>query len=66
MTIDIKLEGTKELTNALVEIFSPVTELLGTVGDRVRVYRQVSLMRALKRAKEIAASEELVMVEPPV
>ena len=66
MTIDIKLEGTKELTNALVEIFSPVTELLGSVGDRVRVYRQISLMRALKRAKEIAENEKLVIAEPPI
>lgn len=66
MGIEVKIEGTKEISKALVEIFSPVTELLGTLGDRVRVYRQISLMRALKRAQEIAHNEKLTMTEPPV
>jgi hypothetical protein len=66
MSIDIKLEGTKEISNALVEIFSPVTELLGTLGDQVRIYRQLSLMRALKHAQEIVTKEQLTVVEPPI
>lgn len=66
MTIDIKLEGTKEISNALVEIFSPVTNLLGTLGDRVRIYRQISLLRSLRRAKEIASEEGLELKEPPL
>lgn len=66
MTIDVKLEGTKEISNALVEIFSPVTNLLGTLGDRVRIYRELSLLRSLKRAREIAAEEGLTLKEPPL
>jgi hypothetical protein len=66
MSVDIKVEGTKEISNALVELFSPVTNLLGTLGDRVRVYRQLSLMRSLKRAREIAAEEGLSLKEPPL
>lgn len=66
MSVDIKIEGTKEISNALVEIFSPVTNLLGTLGDRVRIYRQLSLLRSLKRAKEIASEEGLEVKEPPL
>lgn len=66
MPVDIKIEGTKEISNALVEIFSPVTNLLGTLGDRVRIYRQLSLLRSLKRAKEIASEEGLKLNEPPL
>lgn len=66
MPVNIKLEGTKEVSNALVEIFSPVTNLLGTLGDRVRIYRQLSLLRSLKRAREIAAEEGLTLKEPPL
>jgi hypothetical protein len=66
MVVEVKIEGTKELSNALVEMFSPVTEALGTLGDRVRIYRQVSLLRSLKRAKQIAVEEGLALNEPPL
>lgn len=64
MTFNVKMEGTAELTNALVEAFSPVTEVLGTIGDRVRVYRHISLLRSIKRAREIALEENLKIKEP--
>lgn len=66
MAIDVKIEGTKELANALVDIFSPVTNLLGSLGDRVRIYRQLSLLRSIKRAKEISLEEGLTLKEPPL
>ena len=66
MAIELKIEGTKEISKALVEMFSPVTEALGSLGDRVRVYRQLSLMRSFKRAHEIAKEEGLVLKEPPL
>lgn len=65
MAIDLKLEG-KEISNALVDMFSPATNLLGALGDKVRIYRQLSLMRSIKRANEIAAVEGLVLEEPPL
>jgi hypothetical protein len=66
MPVEIKVEGTKAISTALVEMFSPVTNLLGTVGDRVRVYRELSLLRSLKRARAIAAEEGLSLKEPPL
>jgi len=66
VVVEVKIEGTKELSNALVEMFSPVTEALGALGDRVRIYRQISLLRSFKRAKAIASSEGLILTEPPL
>lgn len=66
MVVEVKIEGTKELSNALVEAFSPVTEALGTLGDRVRIYRQISLLRSIERAKSIAKAEGLKLTEPPL
>jgi len=66
VVVEVKIEGTKELSNALVEMFSPVTEALGALGDRVRIYRQISLLRSFKRAKAIASSEGLIFDRAPV
>lgn len=66
MAIELKIEGTKEISNALVEIFSPITNILGTLGDRVRIYRELSLLRSLKRAQQIAKEEGLTLAEPPL
>lgn len=65
MAIDVKLEGTGVLANALVETLSPVTNTFGALGDKVRVYRELSMLRTLKKAREIAAKENLVLQEPP-
>lgn len=66
MTVEVKIEGTKELTRALVDIFSPITEAVGSLGDRIRIYRQVSLLRSIRRAKELASTEGLILKEPPL
>lgn len=64
MTVEVKIEGTKELSRALVDIFSPITEAVGSLGDRVRIYRQLSLLRSIKRAKDLASAEGLALKEP--
>lgn len=66
MAIEVNIQGTKELSKALVEILSPATELLGALGDKARIYRQLSLLRSLKRAKEIADAEGVQLKEPPL
>lgn len=66
MAIEVNIEGTKELSRALVEALSPVTELLGTLGDKIRIYRQLSLLKSIRRAKEIAEAEGLQLREPPL
>jgi hypothetical protein len=64
MAFDVKIEGTKELSKVLVDVLSPASEVLGSLGDKVRVYRQVSLLRSLNKAKAIAENEGLKLVEP--
>lgn len=66
MAIDVKVEGTQEITTAIVEIFSPLTNLAGILGDRVRIYREISLMLSLKKAQEIIHTEGLKVSEPPL
>lgn len=65
MVIDLKLEG-KEIVKSVCDLFSPLTELAGTIGDKLRIYRQISVLRALKRAKEISDEEGLVLEAPPL
>jgi len=65
MAIDVKIEGSGKVAEALVDTLSPVTNLFGTMGDKVRVYRELSLLRTLSRAKEIAKKENLLLTEPP-
>lgn len=64
MSINVNIEGTKELTKALVDALSPATELLGTLGDKIRVYRQLSLLKSIRRAKEIADAQGITLQEP--
>lgn len=64
--MNINLEGSKELTKALVDTFSPVTEIIGSLGDKVRVYRQLSLMRTLQKAQKLAAAEGITLSAPPI
>lgn len=65
MNVDIKLEG-KEITKSLVDLFSPVTEFAGAVGDQVRIYRELSTLKTLQRAKEIADKNNITLTAPPI
>lgn len=64
MALEVKIEGTKELSKVLVDLLSPASELLGSLGDKVRVYRKLSLLRSLSRAKAIADREGIKLTEP--
>jgi len=39
--INVKLEG-KEIAKLVCDLFSPLTEVAGVIGDQIRVYRQLS------------------------
>lgn len=63
--VDIKLEG-KEIAKSVCDLFSPLTELAGAIGDHIRVYRTLSVLKTLKRAKQIAQEEDLILETPPL
>jgi len=65
MGIQIKVEG-KEVAKSLVDLFSPLTEMAGTIGDQVRVYREITLLKTLKKAKQKIEAEGLNIDPPPL
>lgn len=66
MDININAKGSKAITKAIAEVFSPVTESLGLIGDQVRIYRELTLLRTLKRAQETIKNEKLKVEVPKV
>lgn len=65
MNVNVNLEG-KEITKSLVDLFSPITEFAGAIGDQVRIYRELSTLKTLKRAKEIAQENHITLTTPPL
>jgi hypothetical protein len=66
INLDIGIDGSGPIGKAIVDTFSPVSNLLGLIGDQVRVYRELTLRRTLQRARDIADDEGLPLTEPPV
>lgn len=66
INLDIDIDGSGPIGKAIVDTFSPVSNLLGLIGDQVRVYRELTLRRTLQRARDIADDEGLPLTEPPV
>jgi len=64
--IQLSDETAKPVVSALLEIFSPATELIGWAGDAVRIHRARSALKCFSRTKQIAAEAGLVLKAPPV
>ena len=63
--INVKLEG-KEIARSVADLFSPLTEFVGTLGDQVRIYRKLTVLRTLEKAKKKAEEENLDLQPPPL
>ncbi|MDN5068577.1 Abi-alpha family protein [Aliarcobacter butzleri] len=61
--INLKVEG-KEISKAVCDLFSPLTEFSGAIGDHIRIYRKLSVLKTLKKAKEIAKKQNLNLNAP--
>lgn len=64
--LQISDETTKPIVKAVLEIFSPATELLGWAGDAIRVHRFQSALRCFERTKRIATKAGVILKAPPV
>lgn len=64
--IQVSDESVRPVVNAALEIFSPATELLGWVGDTIRIFRARTVLRCFARTKQIAAESGLKLKAPPV
>lgn len=63
---EVDASGTGKLIDAAVDAFSPATEVLGLLGDCVRLARAEVAILVTKRAKKIADESGLRLVAPPL
>ncbi len=64
--VAVDAKGTQTLIDAAVDLFSPATELLGLLGDTLRLARVGVAARITRRAKEIAEQNNLELTAPPL
>lgn len=61
----MKISAKGDLARQVGDLVGSLTEPFGILRDKVRVYRELSLLRALKRASEIAKEEDLPLGKAP-
>lgn len=54
------------VVDALIDLFSPVTEAMGVVGDQVRMYRTNAVLRTLGETKRLAEAAGYRLRRPPL
>lgn len=61
----INLEG-KEVAKSVIDLFSPLTEFAGAIGDHIRIYRKLSVLQTLHRVKQKADKKNIHLEAPPL
>ena len=64
--VSVGERSTDKLIDAVVDAFSPASEILGALGDGVRLARVEIAARITRRAKNIADENGLVLTAPPL
>ena len=68
ISVTISQKSSDKVIGALVDIFSPVSQSLGLLGDRINTYRQqqeITALKMLREAKRIAKEKNVVLELPP-
>ena len=68
VNVTVSEKSTDKLTDALLDVFSPLRQGLGLVGDRIKFYRQqqrITLTKTLREAEKIAKENNLNLEAPP-
>lgn len=65
LNIDMDKETVRDVVDATVDVFSAPRELLGWLGDQVRVHRVRSALKTLQRTREIASQCGVILTAPP-
>ena len=68
INVTIPEKSAAKAIDALLDIFSPVTQGLGLVGDRIKAYRQqqkITLTNTLTEARRIAKQKDVALKPPP-
>lgn len=64
--IPLSPESGRAIVDALLDVFSPISETFAWGGDVVRVYRTRTALKCFGRTKQIAAAAGLKLKAPPV
>lgn len=64
--IPLSPEAGRAIVDALLDVFSPITETFAWGGDVVRVYRTRTALKCFRRTKQIAAAAGVKLKAPPV
>jgi hypothetical protein len=64
--IPVSKRDTARVVDAVLDLFSPLTETFGTIGDHVRLYRTRSVLQALAETKRLAEASGIKLKQPPL
>lgn len=64
--VPVSTRDTARVVDAILDVFSPVTETLGTLGDHVRLYRTRSVLQVLRETKRLAEESGIKLKQPPL
>lgn len=64
--VPISKRDSGRVVDAVLDLFSPLTETLGTLGDHVRLYRTRSVLQTLADTKRLAEESGIILKQPPL
>jgi peroxiredoxin family protein len=64
--LPVATEDSARVIDAVADLFSPITEAMGTVGDHVRIFRTQSVLRTLRKTKRLAQEAGYKLKRPPL
>ncbi|WP_422021455.1 hypothetical protein [Pyruvatibacter mobilis] len=64
-SFSIEGDSGEGLLKRAADLISPFSETFGLLGDKIRIYRETSLLRSIKKARQLADAEGLELQEPP-
>jgi hypothetical protein len=66
ISVDVSRESTEQLIGAISDAFSPATEFLGAIGDKIRIYRTKVALKVLEETRRLARRQNVKLSAPPL
>jgi hypothetical protein len=64
--LPVATEDSARVVDAVLDLFSPVTETLGALGDHVRLYRTNSVLKVIGETRRLADAAGIKLKRPPL
>jgi hypothetical protein len=55
LKVEVSKETSERIVDVISDIFSPATEFLGAIADKIRIFRVKAALRTLRGAQQIAS-----------